>query len=81
MGDYVIAELGQLAGVQQPGACETQPLSPLASHTVALVLNNNKMAKMKNYLFSGLGLLERTLWSLLPLEATLVCVVCSPKLC
>jgi hypothetical protein len=36
---------------------------------------------MKNESFSGLDLLKRPLWSMLPLKASLVSMVCGPMPC
>lgn len=40
--------------------------------TITLTLNNNKISEMKNGSLSGLSLLKRLLWSVLPPEATLM---------
>lgn len=45
-----------------------------------LVLSQDRMSKVKNSLSSGLDLLKRPLFSVLPLEATLVSVVHFPKM-
>jgi hypothetical protein len=42
------------------------------------VLSNNRMSEMKSSSFSGLDYLQRSLWSVLPLAATLVSVVSCP---
>lgn len=46
---------------------QTQPLNTLASHTIILALSNDRMSEVENESFSGLDLLEKPLWSLLPL--------------
>ena len=40
--------------------------------TITLTLNNNKISEMKNGSLSGLSLLKRLLWSVLPPEAMLM---------
>lgn len=51
-----------------------------ASCIIALVLRNDGVPKMKNDSFSGLALLERPLWFILP-RATLEAVVHHPRMC
>lgn len=48
------------------------PLEMLPNHTIILTISNSKICKMMNGLFSGLSLLERLPWSMLPPEAILV---------
>lgn len=50
------------------------PPNSLPMRTIALALSNGRMSKMESSLFSGLSLLERSLWSMLPTEAVLVSV-------
>lgn len=47
-------------------------LRTLPNCTIALLLCNDRMSKINNSSFSGLDLLKRPLWSVLPLEVTVV---------
>lgn len=51
------------------------PPNTLPSSTIILALSNSKMLEMENSPFSGLDLLERYPWSMMPPEAMLVSVV------
>jgi hypothetical protein len=63
--------------VQLSGAC-----TPTQPEHITPFLNKDRMSRMKNVsFFSGLDLLKTPLWSVLPLEATLVSVVHCPRLC
>ena len=57
------------------------PHKMLSNHEIILAQNGYKMLWIKNSLFSELGLLGRSLWSLLPLEAPVVSLVHCPRLC
>lgn len=48
------------------------------TRSITMALSNDKIAKMKNHYFLLLDFLERPLWSVLPLEATLLRVVHCP---
>ena len=50
-------------------------LDMLPNCTITLTLSSNRKSEVKNGLFSGLGLYERLLRSLLPLEALLMSVI------
>ena len=50
-----------------------------ASLTIAVVLSNNGMSRMKNGLFYGLDFLEIPLWSLIPMRA--LAIILCPRLC
>ena len=58
-----------------PAAQLTQSLN------IALVLCNDRMSKIKNASFYRMDFLKRPPLSMLPLEATLVSMVCCPGLC
>lgn len=61
--------------VQLSGAC-----TPTQPEHITPFLNKDRMSRMKNVsFFSGLDLLKTPLWSVLPLEATLVSVVHCPR--
>ena len=49
-------------------------LNTMCGYIIALALSNDWMSKTKNGLFSGLVLLKRPPWSVLPLEAMLISV-------
>ena len=58
--------------VQLSGAC-----TPTQPEHITPFLNKDRMSRMKNVsFFSGLDLLKTPLWSVLPLEATFVSMVC-----
>lgn len=51
------------------------PPNLLLSCMMALALNNYRMSGMENVSFSGMGLLERPLWSVLPPETMVISLV------
>ena len=54
---------------------QTQPLNTLPNHAITLALSNYRISEMKNGSFSGLNLLEISLWSILPPEAMMLSMV------
>lgn len=84
MGDESLWSLSRADSIVVCSSLELHSHSVLEcmpSHMITLVLSRDKKTKMKNRSFSGLDLLQRPLWSVLPLGATLVFVVPSPRPC